>query len=394
MLQIDADHHGSLTNVWHGFQLRASGLLCLFCMAVHLIHASPQALVAPKGWEQFKRFFMESNKEKPDKKFDFGIIGGPYYSNEVNWALGLALSGLYSTERSKPELPRSNLSLYGDISVTGHYSISIKGNHFFPSQKYRMNYNLSVVSTPGYFWGIGYLNGADMRNKSRYIWKERAVDVEFLVRMASRLYAGTEIHLGYMFGKELERYDLLNGQDIRNISAGVGLSLLYDTRDVVTSPYQGVLAELKQRFYPLLCNQYVFYRTEATANCYRRLWKGAVLATDLHLQLNYGNVSWTMMAQLGGSFRMRGYYLGRYRDRNIAEGHIELRQHIYNRHGMVAWVGAGSVFSDFNHLFLNRTLPNYGIGYRWEFKKRVNVRFDYGFGRGESGFVFQIGEAF
>ena len=41
------------------------------------------------------------------------------------------------------------------------------------------------------------------------------------------------------------------------------------------------------------------------------------------------------------------------------------------------------------------TLPNYGLGYRWEFKKRVNVRLDYGFGRkGQSGFMFSINEAF
>lgn len=35
------------------------------------------------------------------------------------------------------------------------------------------------------------------------------------------------------------------------------------------------------------------------------------------------------------------------------------------------------------------------ICYRWEFKKDVNVRLDYGFGKsGQSGFIFNIGEAF
>ncbi len=34
-------------------------------------------------------------------------------------------------------------------------------------------------------------------------------------------------------------------------------------------------------------------------------------------------------------------------------------------------------------------------GYRWEFKKNVNVRLDYGFGKsGQSGFLFNINEAF
>ena len=43
----------------------------------------------------------------------------------------------------------------------------------------------------------------------------------------------------------------------------------------------------------------------------------------------------------------------------------------------------------------SHVLPNFGIGYRWEFKKDVNVRLDYGFGKGgQSGFIFNINEAF
>ena len=54
----------------------------------------------------------------------------------------------------------------------------------------------------------------------------------------------------------------------------------------------------------------------------------------------------------------------------------------------LAWIGAGTVFNKFSALRVNRVLPNYGIGYRWEFKKNVNVRLDYGFGKnGQSGFL-------
>ncbi len=36
-----------------------------------------------------------------------------------------------------------------------------------------------------------------------------------------------------------------------------------------------------------------------------------------------------------------------------------------------------------------------GVGYRWEFKKNVNVRLDYGFGKsGQHSFIFNINEAF
>jgi hypothetical protein len=63
--------------------------------------------------------------------------------------------------------------------------------------------------------------------------------------------------------------------------------------------------------------------------------------------------------------------------------------------GVVAWVGAGTIFPKFSKIQLKHILPNMGVGYRWEFKKNVNVRLDYGFGKsGQHSFIFNINEAF
>lgn len=91
---------------------------------------------------------------------------------------------------------------------------------------------------------------------------------------------------------------------------------------------------------------------------------------------------------------MRGYYDGRYRDKNVVDMQVELRQHVWKRNGVAVWVGAGNVFPDFSSFKVKHILPNYGFGYRWEFKKRVNVRLDLGFGKGQTGSIFNINEAF
>ena len=91
---------------------------------------------------------------------------------------------------------------------------------------------------------------------------------------------------------------------------------------------------------------------------------------------------------------MRGYYEGQFRDKNIVEGQLELRQHIKGRHGAVVWVGFANVFPEFDRLQIRHTLPNGGIGYRWEFKQRVNIRLDLGFTRDGANFSFNINEAF
>ena len=67
---------------------------------------------------------------------------------------------------------------------------------------------------------------------------------------------------------------------------------------------------------------------------------------------------------------------------------------MWKRNGLVAWGGMGMVFPKFSEMRSRMLLSNYGVGYRWEFKKRVNVRLDLGFGRHQTGFIFSINEAF
>ena len=126
-----------------------------------------------------------------------------------------------------------------------------------------------------------------------------------------------------------------------------------------------------------------------------KAWQGGIIAAETRGTFNSGDTPWALMAMTGGSYSMRGYYDGRYRDKNKIETQIELRQHVWRRNGITVWGGAATVFDRFHAIRSDRLLPNYGVGYRWEFKKDVNVRLDYGFGKhGQSGFLFNINEAF
>lgn len=361
-------------------------------LAVAEADTTPKQLT---GWQRFMRFFTESNQEKRDKKFDFSIIGGPFYANDIQFGLGIVASGLYYTDRSDMLLQPSNVSLFSSVATSGFYVVGIRGTNIFPRERYRLNYVLYTYSFPSAFWGIGYDLARDDANAGGYTRKQNQIKADFQFRIAPNLYLGPVASFDYVDGIHFERPELLNGQRQSVLSFGMGFVLNYDSRDVMTNAYKGWYVRLEQYANPhWLGNKYAYGRTDLIVDYYQQLWKGAVLAFDFHTQHNYGNVPWTMMAELGGSYRMRGYYQGRYRDRNLSEIQMELRQHIWNRHGVAAWVGAGNVYHDFKTFRWGHTLPNFGIGYRWEFKKRVNVRLDYGFGKGQSGFLFQINEAF
>lgn len=345
---------------------------------------------------RFLDYFNDANKNKEHKKFDFSIIGGPHYSTDTKLGIGLVAAGLYRANANDTLLPPSNVSLFGDVSTVGFYMLGIRGTHIFPQDKYRADYTIYFYSFPCKFWGMGYDMGDDDSNKSDMKRWQARFKASFLFHMGDNLYLGPMVSYDYVIGRRIERPELLNGMDQHTWNIGAGFSAVYDTRDVLTYPHRGFYINLSQCFRPrFMGNDYAFSTTELQVDAYQRVWKGAILAEDFRTMLNFGNPSWGMMALLGNSNSMRGYYVGRYRDKHKMEAQVELRQHVWKRNSLTTWVGAGTVFHKFSEMRSRHILPNFGIGYRWEFKKNVNVRLDYGFGKaGQTGFLFSINEAF
>lgn len=355
------------------------------------------ALRAGKSWvNRILDYFNDSNKNKKHKRFDFSVIGGPHYASDTKFGLGLVAAGLYRTDPNDSILPPSNVSLYGDVSSVGFYMLGVRGNHIAPKGRYRIDYHLYFYSFPADFWGIGYEMGDNDANKSDMKRWQAQAEVSFLFRVADNFYIGPMASYDYVIGKHIERPELLQGMDQHTWNVGAGVSLVYDNRDNLTNPHRGICLNINQMFRPgFMGNDYAFSTTAFRFDAYQRLGKGTVLAEDIGANLNFGNPSWGMMAELGGTHSMRGYYEGRYRDKHSLEATVELRQHVWKRNGIVVWIGAGTIFPKFSALRSKQILPNAGVGYRWEFKKNVNVRLDYGFGKsGQSGFLFNINEAF
>ena len=352
---------------------------------------------AKKSWmTRFLDYFNDANKNKKHKRFDFSVIGGPHYASDTKFGLGMVAAGLYRADVNDSILPPSNVSLFGDVSTVGFYMLGVRGNHLAPQGRYRIDYHLYFYSFPSDFWGMGFEMGDNDDNKSDMKRWQAQVEASFLIKVADNFYVGPMAAYDYVIGKQIERPELLQGMDKHTWNVGAGVSLVYDNRDNLTNPHRGIFLNIKQMFRPkFMGNDYAFSSTKFRFDAYQRLGKGTILAEDFGANLNFGNPSWGMMAELGGTSSMRGYYEGRYRDKHSLEATVELRQHVWKRNGIVVWAGAGTVFPEFSALRSRQILPNAGVGYRWEFKKDVNVRLDYGFGKsGQSGFLFNINEAF
>lgn len=247
---------------------------------------------------------------------------------------------------------------------------------------------------PSRFYGIGYEAGAAAKYAE---YDEYQLGLKFDVQR--KILPNT--YIGFVFSAQNIRSKNFEGSSFEpegsasNTAVGAGFVLSYDSRDFIPNASKGLFVQYEQTFFPREFGSQDYFNTILfTTRAYKGVWTNGIIAFDFNGEFNNGKTPWTMLSKMGGPRQMRGYFTGQYRDRHQLNSQVELRQKIKGRHGFAVWGGAANVFSAFDKYNWNHTLPNYGLGYRWEFKNRVNVRLDYGFGKGQNGFYFNIYESF
>ena len=329
--------------------------------------------------------------------------------------------------------------------------LRFSGDNIYNHNKQRLSYSGAFVYFPGAFYGVGYNAGKEGYAQD-LTTTMGAFRISYCTSLVGRFYIGVSGGIDYSGakyknsgmadrmngiqadvesgkpvpgGKMGELYNLwqegrydpakqdpfsnyiaTTGDKPNAFNANVGLFAQYDTRDVTFNASKGIFIKAEAKWYPewLGNTRRTFGRFTLTFDFYQKLWKGAVLACDLYADATTGTPSWHMYAKMGGMERMRGYYEGRYRDKKLVETQIELRQKISRRHGIVGWIGGGQVWGTEKFRWGN-TLCSFGCGYRFEFKNRMNIRLDYGWGnfgnqnlpwdrKRSSAFLFTASEAF
>ena len=360
------------------------------------VQAADSAAARGGIFRRLYRYFDQSNVDRTEqKRFDVSFALGPNYSTNTKFGLGILAAGLYRLDRGDTLLPPSDVSIFGNVSTTGYYQIGVEGNTFFRGRRHRLGYEVSFYSQPTDFWGIGY-DAGNYGTRHSYTLKQYGIRADYKYNLGADCFIGGGVSFfNFTAGRSIEQW-LPSGQRRGYTGTGLSAAFEYDSRDFIPNPYRGAYVRVRAQIFPEgLSSGRTFYRFGISADWYRRIWKGGILACDFSSEFNTGkSVPWVMLSELGGSRRMRGYYKGRYRDRNSVVLQVELRQKIYRRHGVVLWTAAGNVFPSFGKFDIVHTLPEIGIGYRFEFKNRVNIRLDVGVGRNGTGINFNVNEAF
>ncbi len=334
------------------------------------------------------------------KRLDISFGIAPSYTHEASFGLGASATGLFRICRNDT-LPQPSMFFAAiNASLNGFYVFKGRGNLYFPDGRQRINFNLNIYRKALHFWGVT-LDQCMYNPRSKY--DRRAIDfrAEYLWRVTRSFYAGAAANIDYTSAHSLRNPAYLDGLPKSCFSTGVGLTLSIDTRDNTLRPSRGVMISYNPMVYPGALNGTgsTFMIQKLTIDYYQPIWRGAVLCTDLYGALSSASTPWTMRQMVASDgIRMRGYYMGSYMANNQFTAQVELRQHIWDRIGVSAWGGIGTMFSSLHRNSPNWHgkvwLPNYGVGLRFQIKHNLNCRADIGFGRHTHGVLFAVGEAF
>jgi hypothetical protein len=177
-------------------------------------------------------------------------------------------------------------------------------------------------------------------------------------------------------------------------SAGIGLNLDFDSRDMPTNPYSGRHLEIKAMTNTQSNTDADSYQAyQARIRSYHPLSETMVLAWDINGCSKSGQIPLWDACRLG----LRGFSATDYQGKQSLYGQAEFRWRFYKKWGMVTFAGAGRVEDTFAGLGENETIPSYGVGLRFMAleSQRINIRVDYArSNNGNAAFYLSVTEAF
>ncbi|WP_274879212.1 BamA/TamA family outer membrane protein [Vibrio harveyi] len=329
------------------------------------------------------------------KLIDWGVLPGPFVNPEQGFGIGVAAVGLYTPYDWQKGDPYSTVTVTSYGSTSGSYGLGLNNRTYLKNDKVRLLGEAWISHTPGYYWGIGSQAAENENNKVQYEGQRLQLSPKIAVEVAPNTYA----KLGWQW-QSFSKVDGVDGDILPSevadaTSSGVLVGMEYDTRDFEPNPMRGQFLDIEwianrdslgsdEDYDNLIANYRVYQQWSDTT----------IIAMEVYSQSIFGDAPWFDYAQLGDDQRMRGYYQGQYRDKHQLSTQVEIRHTIAGRHGVVGWLGAGNIAPTYHDLFKSSWLPTVGVGYRFAFKARINVRVDLGVGKDSTGFYFQINEAF
>ncbi len=332
---------------------------------------------------------------------EFSVLPWPigYYTPETGIAGGAALVGVHRAATDDSSSRPSSFVLNVIYTQKKQIVAKVSPDVYLDSAMYRIVGSIYFSRYPLRFYGIG--TNTPEALEERYTSRTFRVAFDALRRIADGFRGGVSLLYDTQTLSELRSDGLLAPGTICGSAGGrtvgAGVVFHWDTRDNIFTPSEG-------HFYALTLRSSSRSIGSDFENTYFNLdlrkffnvTERSVLAMQALATMTAGTVPFYFLAQLGGSDVMRGYFEGRYRDKDLLTVQVEYRFPIFWKIGGVAFAGAGDVAPEITRFGVHQLKPGLGLGLRYMYNtdEKINVRIDFGIGRSSSGLYMTAYEAF
>ena len=323
------------------------------------------------------------------------------YAPETSWELGVSSLYVYSANRDLSNR-LSEIKAFTFYTLENQYGFWLDHALYTDENKWFFYGRARYQSFPLFYYGIGRETPSEhiaLIDGEYTLFRER-----LLRETLPSLYFGLE--LDYQGLNRVHYIDTETDFELPEVGAmgsnnlGIGLGLLYNNIHNAMNPREGLYSEWAFMNYNTAAGSDYNMSTYVIDNrIYRPVKENTVFAAQVYGQFTSGNAPFNMLALMGGESLMRGYYLGRYRDKNLVAGQVEYRIlpfEFSKRWGASVFLAAGQVYGDEYGFNWDQFLPTGGAGIRYLIfpEKDIYTRIDVSFTEEGRGVYFFIGEAF
>ena len=372
--------------------------LCLTSLAEAQIKNSLPATTKKKSG---LHLFGQSSEAAKQGKTLINPFFLPGYSPDIQFSLAGGAIISFKTNRTDSLLPRSSVPITVTYSSIHSFIASAGWTTFWLHDKLRINALIQYKASRDAYYGVGYENAITTSYPdSTVFWRSFFIfQVRPVWKLRKHVFAGLSLDYNQNVLWKLnahmlkDPYYLQYGQLIQN--SGIGGIIYFDSRDYPQNAYRGFYSSLIYTIYKsALGGNTNFEALDFDTRYFIPLsaTKVRTLALNWRSRYDFGEAPFTSMISLGTSTDLRGLRFGQYRDYYMNYLIAEYRHKFYKgngqptRFGFVLWSGIGAIGGDLRASLFQQTIPDFGIGLRYEIQPRLNLRVDFGFAPSMAGF--------
>lgn len=337
-------------------------------------------------------------RDTTKKKVDFFLFPLILYSPETNLAFGLGETMAFKTSKKDTLTRPSRISGTQLYTLNKQFLANLNCDIFTNGNKHHFVSYTSFQRFPNRFYGTG-----SFVDKKYERYDALFVDLKntFERRIGKYFFAGITQNYRYMKMLSFLSYGKFARLDVPGEegghASGLGLNLSFDSRDNIFYPSKGNYFKFSQILFDKnFGSEYNFRTYTLDLRKYINIYKENILALQLYAEHGNGNIPFHFMSLMGGTQLMRGFFQGRFRDKNIIVFQSEVRIPVWSFISLAAFAGVGEVSPTIQEFSLDKLKIAGGIGVRLRLLpvQKINMRIDAGFAKDSYGMYLDFSEAF